>query len=568
MNHINGTAQKIGFVVPRYGIEVVGGAERLMRGMAEELCARGYAAEVLTTCTNDMLEWKNHYPPGETAINNVPVRRFPIDQLDIGQMYRTVQRLESGKAITYAEQREFIRQSINSQALYQYLRDRQHEFACFICGPYLFGTTYWSVQAVPDKALLLPCIHDEPLARFAIFRELFESVRGVIFNAQAERRFAVEQLGVVNPHTSVVGYGFDLATPPGNAAGFRAQRGLPAELLLYSGRLEYGKNVPLLLDYFARYKAERPGPLVLALTGTGDVVVPNRPDVVGLGFLNEAEMRDAYAAAALLCQPSVNESFSIVIMESWLQRTPVLVHGDCAVTKEHVEASGGGWAFRSYEEFRAALDQALGDRAARDERGHAGRAYVEREYNWDAVLGRLIEAVAALTRPLTLYEQLSQRGVRRALEFSRERFEERFAQVIARAEADLERGLTHSQIDQLREAARVGMPDYQVRSSAPLIGKFIAWLRRNLTAHLREPYLDPIIARQEAYNRLILDTMLPALERGQHTQQRLERQIRLLERQIEQLTADRRSPTAEEETRTKDQEPRTENREPRTENQG
>jgi glycosyltransferase involved in cell wall biosynthesis len=553
MNNSTGTATKIGFVIPRYGLEVVGGAERLVRGMAEELHRRGHAVEVLTTCTNTMLDWHNYYPPGDTLINGVPVRRFQIDQLDIGQIYRTLGKTGKGEPVPYGEQREFMRQSINSQALYQHLRDHQDEFACFICGPYMFGTTYWSIQAVPDKALLLPCIHDEPVARFAIFRELLEQARGVIFNAEAERRFATEQLGVVNPDTSVVGYGFELPPPQGDGAAFRQRRGLPAELLLYSGRLEYGKNVPLLLDYFVRYKAERPGPLALALTGNGDVVLPARPDIVELGFLEEADLHDAYAATTLLVQPSLHESFSIVIMEAWLQGTPVLVHADCAVTSEHVAASGGGWAFRSYEEFRATLDQALGDPAARHERGRAGNAYVMREYNWDKVIARLADALARFTRPLSLYEQLSRRGVRRALEFSRERFDERLGDVIARAEADLAQGVSRAQIDALREAALVAMPDYQVRSGAPLVGNLIASARRQLTSHLREPYLDPIIARQEAFNKLILDTLLPALERSQHTQQRLERQIRLLEQQIRELRADGRPTTNDQRPTTNDE---------------
>src|SRR5690606_16357167 len=139
------------------------------------------------------------------------------------------------------------------------------------------------------------------------------------------------------------------------------------------------------------------------------------------------------------------------------------------------------------------------------------------------------------SQPIGLYEQLSRRGIRRSLEFSRERFEERFGQIIARAEADLAQGLNHGQLDTLRKAAHVSMPEYQIHSGAPVVGKAIAWLRRNPTSHLREPYLDPIIDKQERYNQLLLDTLLPALERSQHTQQRLERQIRLLERRVEQL---------------------------------
>ncbi len=536
-NERNGTGARIGFVVPRYGVEVVGGAERLVRAFAEELHARGHPVEVFTTCTDNMVEWRNHHPPGLTVINGVPVRRFLIDKLDIGQMYRIAKLAQDGEQVSYKDQLEFVRQSINSEALYQHLREHQHEFACFIFAPYLFGTSYWGVQAVPDKAILLPCLHDEPFAYFTIYRELLEQARGVIFNAEAERRLAVEKLGMVNHATAVVGYGFERNPAPGDAAAFRARYKLPDQLLVYVGRLQGGKNVPLLIEYFVRYKTERPGPLTLVLVGEGEVTQLARPDVVEVGFLDEAEKSAAYAAATLFCQPSINESFSIVIMEAWLQGTPVLVHGDCAVTSEHVQRSGGGWTFRDYAEFRAVLDSAFGDQAERQRRGQAGRSYVAQEYNWDVVIGRLLEALAAFTRPLSLYEQLAQRGVRRALDFSRERFAEQLAQVVARAEADLAQGLTHKQIDRLRAAAAVAMPDYQVRSTTPVVGKFIAWLRRNLTSHLREPYLDPIIAKQETYNQLLLDTLLPALERSLRTQQRLERQVRLLEQQIALLRA-------------------------------
>jgi O-antigen biosynthesis protein len=541
----NRTAGKIGFVGPRYGLEVLGGAERFLRSMAEQLHAKGYPVEVVTTCSLSMLDWEDHFPAGETLVNGVPVRRFPVDQVDMGLIFRTMARVARGEHVPHTEQLKFIQQHYNSLALCQYLRDHQDEFACVVFGPYLFGTTYWGMQAVPDKSVMLPCLHDEPLAHLTIYRELLEQARGILFNAEAERRFAVESLGMINPSYAVVGYGFDPATPAGDAAAFRARYNLPQEILLYSGRLDAGKNVHVLIDYFARYKDERPGPLALVLCGTGDVLAGGRADVVELGFFSEEPLRDAYAAATLLCQPSVNESFSLVIMEAWLQGTPVLVHGDCAVTKEHVEASGGGWAFRDYQEFRAALDQAFGDRALRDERGRAGQAYVLREYNQEVVMGRLTEALARFSRPLDLYEQLSRRGVRRALDFSRQRFEEQFTDVIARAEADLVQNLAHDQIDALRAAAQVAMPDYEVRSDAPLIGNLIASARRNLTSHIREPYLDPIVARQEAFNKLILDMLLPALERSQHTQQRLERQIRLLEQQIRELRDQNREPRIE-----------------------
>ncbi len=527
-----GTKQRIGFVTPRYGIEVVGGAERLVRGTAEQLAARGYAVEAFATCVLNIHEWRDHYPPGDEMVNGVLVHRFPLDPVDLGQLQRTTQKAMAGERVAYSEQLQFVQQSVNSQPLFHSLRERQNDFACFIFAPYMFGTTYWGVKVVPDKAILLPCLHNEPYAHFIIYRELIEEVRGVIFNAEAERRFAMNGMGMVNPHTAVVGYGFE-PPPVGNSEHFRRQRNLPSQFILYSGRLESGKNVPLLIDYFTRYKTERPSDLALVFTNDrGDVTPPPRSDIVSLGFLSEEDLHNAYAAATTLCQPSVNESFSIVMMEAWLQHTPALVHTDCAVTSDHVRQSGGGWTFRTYEEFRAALDQILGDPDESRRRAQAGCAYVQQQYNWDAVIERLVNALKRFMQPRSLAEQLAQNGIRHALDFSRERFDDQFTRVIERAEADLAQGLTHDQIGALRQAARIAMPDYQVQSNIPVIGKFIAWLRRHLTSHLREPYIDPIISRQEVYNTHMLNTLLPALERSLREQRRLSREIELLRKQL------------------------------------
>jgi len=45
-----------------------------------------------------------------------------------------------------------------------------------------------------------------------------------------------------------------------------------------------------------------------------------------MGFVQKQDKYDAFAATSLLCQPSVNESFSIVILELWLYLIPFLVH--------------------------------------------------------------------------------------------------------------------------------------------------------------------------------------------------------------------------------------------------
>src|SRR5262249_3529758 len=122
----------------------------------------------------------------------------------------------------------------------------------------------------------------------------------------------------------VVGFGFDPVEPAVRGAeAFRSRYGVDGDYLLYFGRKEGGKNLPLLLECF---RACRSAGSDLSLVVAGDGAIDpaaHFEGIVDLPRLSEAEKNAACAGALAVCQPSVNESFSIVLMESWLQETPV-----------------------------------------------------------------------------------------------------------------------------------------------------------------------------------------------------------------------------------------------------
>lgn len=57
--------------------------------------------------------------------------------------------------------------------------------------------------------------------------------------------------------------------------------------------------------------------------------------------------------------------------------------------------------------------------------------------------------------------------------------------------------------EELTSRARILLP-YQIKSKKPLFGPLIAWVRRNLTSHLKEPYIDQIAGRQTSFNLLVV----------------------------------------------------------------
>jgi glycosyltransferase involved in cell wall biosynthesis len=260
---------------------------------------------------------------------------------------------------------------------------------------YPFPTSFWGTLLAGDRAHLLPCLHDEPYARYSTYRWMFRQARRALANSPAERDLALRLYDLPPERVVAAGEGIDLKLR-GDGAAFRARRGLDGPLLAYAGRADLSKNIPLLLGYLREYWARRGTPLKLIRTGRDPMELPPALGelALDLGDVSVQERQDAYAAADVFVHPSVHESFSIVLMEAWLQGTPALVHSGCAVTREAAEASGGGLAFGDFGEFAAALDLLLADADLRHEMGQRGRAFVLATCDWADVAQRTIAALS------------------------------------------------------------------------------------------------------------------------------------------------------------------------------
>ena len=383
----------ITFVTPWYGPDAPGGAEAETRRLVGQLRRAGVAVEVLTTTTRDLYaDWgRDYYPAGVTTIDGVPVRRFPVGQRNRAAFDAVNARLMAGRTVSAADERVYIEEMIRVPALYDFMaREAVRRLYVFI--PYLFATTYFGAQVCPERSVVIPCLHDESYARLGLYREVLPRVRALIFHTAAEQELAdrlfPSDAGQIR---EVLGEGVD-SDAAGDAARFRRRYGLDGPFVLYAGRREPGKNTPLLLDYWTRYwragGRARGAPLVLL--GPGDVALPTdaADGIRDLGFVPAQDKRDAHAAAGVFCLPSVNESFSIALMESWLAGRPALVHAHCAVTVEHCRLANGGLYFANYDEFAATLDYLFDHPAAAARMGRNGRAYVLSRYQWPTIIPR------------------------------------------------------------------------------------------------------------------------------------------------------------------------------------
>ncbi|MBM4142073.1 MAG: glycosyltransferase family 4 protein [Lentisphaerae bacterium] len=387
---------RIAFVAPRFAEgDTVGGAEILLRRQAERLAAGGRPVDFLATCARSHVTWANELPAGRRRAGNLDVELFPVDRdRDADAFRRALRAIGRGRWRAEHEQ-TWLRHGPRSEALCRRLAERASEYERVVVGPCPFALTVRAADVVPDRTVLVPCLHDEPFARLAAVRGMFARVRAVMFNTPAERDLAARLYGGGAPRRFVVGIG--MAPFPVDPDAFRARHGLAAPYLIYSGRREPGKGTPLLLTYLAVFRARTGRDIGLVLTGAGPVDAP--PDlarhVLDAGVLGEADKHAAMAGALAFCHPSRRESLGIVLLEAWLAGTPALVNGRGAVLREQCRRSRGGLWFRGYAEFEEALLTLADNPALRAALAEAGRRFVLRECAWERVEAALLSALAA-----------------------------------------------------------------------------------------------------------------------------------------------------------------------------
>jgi glycosyltransferase involved in cell wall biosynthesis len=400
------TGVRLAYVLPRYGVEVVGGAELAIRLIAERLAARpGWELSVLTTCALDSRTWANHYPEGEDVVNGVRVVRFAnaVERApDFDEFSNHVLLGPSPSAVSRDDQIRWIDlQGPFAPELLNAVANSDADLLVF--KPYLYYPTVWGVPLVPGRAVMHPAAHDEPALRLPLLRSVFRGCEGFVYNMAGERRLVESVCPEAALRPSLIsGFGIELPASVRPEAGSALSDGAP--YLVSVGRVDAAKGSLLLAKWFAAYKERRPGPLKLVLVGqvADDVVEAGRDDVVLTGIVDDSVKWGALAGAVAVVQPSPYESLSLALLEGWAAGRPAIVNAACEATSEHVRASGGGFMVGGYASFEVVLDRLLASPGLRDALGAAGRGYVEQNYRWPRILDRyeaFMTALAAARRP-------------------------------------------------------------------------------------------------------------------------------------------------------------------------
>jgi glycosyltransferase involved in cell wall biosynthesis len=179
-------------------------------------------------------------------------------------------------------------------------------------------------------------------------------------------------------------------------AGLRRHLGLGEKdlLLLYVGRLAAEKNLPALLDAFARLRRWEPKRrLRLALVGGGPLAETFRaarlPDVVLPGVQVGEDLARWYASADLFAFPSTSETFGNVVLEAQSSGLPVVAF-DSPGVNERVAHEHNGLLVPAGGDFAAALRGVCENDSLRRRLTEEARRSAELQ-DWEPIFDRLEE---------------------------------------------------------------------------------------------------------------------------------------------------------------------------------
>jgi glycosyltransferase involved in cell wall biosynthesis len=388
---------RLAFVTTRFGLDVVGGAEVVAREAAEGFAARGHEVDVLTTCARDHYTWKNVYPPGEERVGGITVHRFPAERSPHSHLRNLIERrVQLGEEITADEELTWLNGLFLVPGLYHHLLVHGSRYDAVVLGPYLFWTTVAGAAVDPRRSIVMPQMHDESYARLTVFRPMMADSAAIWFMSEPEHQLA-HRLGPVAARHAVTGQGVKVPTSY-DPEGFRARHGLERPFVLFAGRRERGKGWDDLLHAFGEAVVRHRLPFDLVTLGVGAVHPPPAlaGRVIDLGFLDDDERDNAYAAAAAYAQPSPMESFSRTIMEAWLAGTPVIASAASEVVGWHGERSGAGLTYDDVHGLVACLEFVAEAPDLARELARRGRQYVLDNYTWPVALDRMEASVGEL----------------------------------------------------------------------------------------------------------------------------------------------------------------------------
>ena len=404
----------------------IGGSEKYVADLSEELVTRGHQVDVFTSRSLDYNTWKSELPARERA-NGVEVYRFrsirrtrlvwAVLRWSLGRYWATGARgyetliLFGGGPLCPGMFRRILAEGRGYDVIH---------LNCLVYSHVWYG--YWAARRRGVPVVLTPHTHIGQKATYALGYQL-RALHGcdhVIADTEGEREFLLA-LGLDPLRVTTVGVGLRPAAYPERDKGAcRARLGLPADafVVLFLGRQVEYKGLGTALDAIVRLRSDNPQIRYLVVGPDTEysrrllAQCADRSMVVSLGKVPDDVRLDALSSCDCLVLPSAGEAFGIAFLEAWIMGKPVIGPRMPAITSL-VSEGRDGWLVPvgNPVAIAGALQRWIDDPALVRQMGENGRRKVLERYTCaraaesaEAVylrtLGTHDRAQAAGSRPL------------------------------------------------------------------------------------------------------------------------------------------------------------------------
>jgi glycosyltransferase involved in cell wall biosynthesis len=382
----------------------IGGAEKYIADLSEELARRGHQVDVFTSRALDFHTWENELPAFE-CLNGVNVHRF-----------RSLRRRPWVWNILHYGLRNYWRSHSRryepfilfgggplapglAQALWT--RGASYDLIHLNCLVYSHvAYSYWIARHLGVPVVVTPHAHagQEVTYNIGYQRDVMFGSDHVIADTPAERKLLLD-LGLDPWRVSTGGTGLHPDRyDPGDRASARRRLGLPEEgfVILFLGRKSDYKGLDVALDAYAALRPQHPDMWFLAVGPETDYSRALWPHYQGLGGLkildavSDEEKLVALQACDCLVLPSIGEAFGIVFLEAWITGRPVIGARTLAVSSVIAEGQDGLLAAPGDSaDLAACLARLAADPGLARHMGRQGREKVLQRYTVPRITDRV-----------------------------------------------------------------------------------------------------------------------------------------------------------------------------------